>query len=75
MVFGALKECCLCGCTCMDELKYNSKINNFMCFDCSDFIDEDYINDLCEQADYFGMESLTENEQYILNHKEDLLIE
>lgn len=29
-------------------------------------IDEDYINDLCEQADYYGMESLTEEEQYLL---------
>lgn len=28
--------------------------------------DEDYINDLCEQADYYGMESLTEEEQYLL---------
>lgn len=29
-------------------------------------IDEDYINDLCEQADYYGMESLTEEEQHLL---------
>ena len=29
-------------------------------------IDEDYINDLCERADYYGMESLTEEEQYLL---------
>lgn len=31
-------------------------------------IDEDYINDLCEQADYYGMESLTE-ERRIQNGK------
>ena len=31
-------------------------------------IDEDYINDLCEQADYYSMESLTEEEQYLLLH-------
>ena len=29
-------------------------------------INEDYINDLCERADYYGMESLTEEEQYLL---------
>lgn len=29
-------------------------------------IDEDYINDLCERADYYGMESLTEEEQHLL---------
>lgn len=32
-------------------------------------IDEDYINDLCERADYYGMESLTEEEQYILQSR------
>lgn len=32
-------------------------------------IDEDYINDLCEQADYYGMESLTEEERRIQNGK------
>ena len=35
-------------------------------YDCIEEIDEDYINDLCEQADYYGMESLTEEEQYLL---------
>ena len=28
-------------------------------------INEDYINDLCERVDYYGMESLTEEEQCI----------
>ena len=32
--------------------------------------DPDYINELCERADYYGMESLTEYEQYLLNHKD-----
>lgn len=32
-------------------------------------IDEDYINDLCEQADYYGMKSLTEEERRIQNGK------
>ena len=35
-------------------------------------MDEDYIKDLCERADYYGVESLTEEEQYILNHKDEL---
>lgn len=34
-------------------------------------MDEDYINDLCERADYYGMESLTEEEQFLLAHKDD----
>ena len=28
--------------------------------------DEEYYEDLCERADYYGMESLTEEEQYLL---------
>lgn len=35
-------------------------------------MDEDYIKDLCERANYYGMESLTEEEQYILNYKDEL---
>lgn len=35
--------------------------------------DEDYINELCELADYYGMDSLTEEQQYILKHKNDLI--
>lgn len=34
-------------------------------------MDEDYINELCERADYYGMEALTEEEQYLVNHKND----
>lgn len=30
---------------------------------------EDYIKELCKRADYYGMESLTEEEQYILTHR------
>ena len=30
---------------------------------------EDYIKELCEHADYYGMESLTEEEQYTLTHR------
>lgn len=31
-------------------------------------IDPDYYKDICERADYYGMESLTEEEQIILNN-------
>ena len=30
---------------------------------------DDYLKELCELADYYGMESLTEEEQYILAHR------
>lgn len=32
----------------------------------NDKCDEDYRKELCEQADFFGMESLTEDEQQTL---------
>lgn len=32
---------------------------------------EDYIKELCERADYYGMESLTDEEQYILAHRRE----
>lgn len=31
---------------------------------------EDDIKELCERADYYGMEALTEQEQYIIMHKD-----
>ena len=36
---------------------------------------EDYIKELCERADYYGMESLTDEEQYILAHRGEELYE
>lgn len=35
-------------------------------------MDEGYIRELCKRADYYGMESLTEQEQYTLAHKDDM---
>ena len=32
---------------------------------------EDEYRELCERADYYGMESLTEEEQYFLIHYHD----
>ena len=33
-------------------------------------MDIDYYKELCERADYYGMESLTEEEQnYLINYK------
>lgn len=35
-------------------------------------MDIDYYNELCERADYYGMESLTEEEQnYLINYKKE----
>ena len=35
-------------------------------------MEEDYYNELCERADYYGMESLTEEEQiYLINYKKE----
>lgn len=32
----------------------------------------DYYNELCERADYYGMDSLTEEEQfYLINYKKE----
>lgn len=36
---------------------------------------EDYITELCERADYYGMESLTEEELYILSYRGEELYE
>lgn len=30
--------------------------------------DEDMYNDLCERADFYGMDSLTEDEQYVVDN-------
>ena len=32
---------------------------------------EDYIKELCERAGYYGMESLTDEEQHILAHRRE----
>ena len=35
-------------------------------------MDDEYIRELCERADYYGMKSLAEQEQYALAHKYDM---
>lgn len=41
--------------------------SNFMLDIMEDYTEDDYAN-LCEQADAYGMESLTEEEQYFVEH-------
>lgn len=52
-----------------------SEVNNInkdlFKFDTDELLDSEYIEDICEIADYYGMEALTEEQQHLMLHKED----